>query len=567
MRTRQLMVAILAVGLLVGSLPGTAVAGLAGPVDHATVQDGGNETANGSSASTGQQLATVLEVTDEEVRSDVEESAFERKLETDNETAKAQAIADRATALRERADDIAADQQAATEAYENGDLTDSEYAQRLAVLNARANAVLEAYQNLDDHAEDVSGLKLEAAGYNQTADRQAREQLRSVTGAGANALFRQYTGQSEGEFSVETENGVSLEVESEDGERSREFEREQPGNGTLVVSQSEALQTARGALDDSRLNWSLRKASVDREDGYYEFEFTGRSANATGSAEVSVDGETGGIFEFEEEIEPRGSEADEAEEADEDDNETEDEDADELAISLANGTAEPGATVTLEVTQAGEPVEGATVMVGDQTVGETDADGRITVTLPSNGEADIKATHDDAEGEIEFDFGDTEDRESTIRRNLSVSGSTQNGTVSVAVSYDGEGVDGATVYANGERVGTTGGDGTLTFETNATDELEVTLVKGEFEAELTFEVRDGTLQLADSTLDIDGDSGESDGDSESDDDSSDDSDSDDSDGDDSDSADSDSDDSDEEETETETEETETETETETEEGR
>lgn len=70
-----------------------------------------------------------------------------------------------------------------------------------------------------------------------------------------------------------------------------------------------------------------------------------------------------------------------------------------------------------------------------------------------------------------------------------------NGTVTVTVASDGDGVENVTVYADGETVGTTDGNGTVTFETNATDELELELEKGNFEGELEYVIRDGSLVL------------------------------------------------------------------------
>lgn len=68
-----------------------------------------------------------------------------------------------------------------------------------------------------------------------------------------------------------------------------------------------------------------------------------------------------------------------------------------------------------------------------------------------------------------------------------------NGTVTVTVSENGTGVENVSVAVDGEIVGTTGADGSLTFEPNATDELELELWKGEFEGELKFAIHDGSL--------------------------------------------------------------------------
>ncbi|MCU4802747.1 DUF4382 domain-containing protein [Halobacteria archaeon HArc-gm2] len=63
-----------------------------------------------------------------------------------------------------------------------------------------------------------------------------------------------------------------------------------------------------------------------------------------------------------------------------------------------------GANATLEVTRNGSAVENATVTVDDERVGTTDADGRITVTVPDAEEVEISVEADDAETELELDF-------------------------------------------------------------------------------------------------------------------------------------------------------------------
>ncbi|SIR82358.1 peptidase associated/transthyretin-like domain-containing protein [Natronorubrum thiooxidans] len=492
MKRTQLLTVLVVVGLLVGSIPSAALAAGAAGTGANAVAQADESNSNSSEATTGQQLATVIEVTDDEVSGDIESASLESVLAQSNESERAAVLADRAASLRERANETVATQQEATTAYETGDLTRTEYAQRLAVLSSRANTVDRGFDRLDEHAADVSALELRAAGYDRSANDAAREQLRKLTSTGASALLAQYTGEQRGEFSLETTDGLSIETENEDGERSRELEREQPGNGTFQIPQSEALTAATDPLSTAdEGEWTLRSVDRDEDDGYFEFEFTFFGPDTTGEAEVSVDGETGDVFEFEEELEPR----------DADDN-----DEIPLSISLVEGTAAPNTSVTFAVTAAGDPIEGATVEIDDQAVGETDATGRITVTLPDDDEADVEVEDGDREGELELTLRSTTSEEAAdeeINEKLSVTGSVDNGTVTVAVGYDGEGVSGVTVLADGDRVGTTGEDGTLSFDAEpGDDELEVTVLKGEFEAELEFEISaDGALELDDVDID------------------------------------------------------------------
>jgi hypothetical protein len=488
MRRTQLLTVVVVLGLIMGSAPGAAlVPGSSGAgSDSSTVAQ--TDDVGGNQATTGQQLATVIEVTDDEVSSDVEEASIESALENANESERAAVLADRAESLRERANASVTAQRETTTAYEAGNISRTEYAQRLAVLASRANTVDRDFDRLDDRAEEVSALALRSAEYDRGANAEARERLAGLTGPGTRGLLAQYTGERRGEFSLAVDDGLSIEVENDDGERSREFERGQPGNGGFDVNQSDALAAAMEPLStDPTGEWTLRSVERD-DDGYYEFAFVFAGPETAGEAEVSVDGETGEVFEFEEELEPG-----------------EDDNRQPLSVTIIDGTADPGESLTLSVTAGGDPVEGAGVEVNDRAVGETDADGQITVTLPDAEEAEFEVTDGDREGELELAVRSTspeEAEDAEIRERLSVTGSVDDGTATVSVEYDGSGVPGTMVLVDDERVGTTDANGTASFDAPTDDELDVRLVRGGFEAEVTFESKaDGTLAPAE--IDVD----------------------------------------------------------------
>ncbi len=394
MRARQFLVAAAVVGLVVGAVPGALPGGVALSGDGSGGTTPTGTDAQRASAPAGQQLATVIEVTDDEVRGEVEATVFEADFESATESERATLLADRAATLRGRADRLTATQANVTASYRAGELSTVEYARELAVLNARSTVLLTAFERLGERAEDLPERELRGVGYDRAANEAATEQLDRLTGAGATALLQQYTGERAGEFSLDVDDGLSIEVENEDGERSREFERERPGDGTLVVNRSDALASARDALTADRDGeWLLTAAAADNDDGVYAFEFAFRGAGYTGEAEVSVDGETGQVFTLEAELEPR-----------------EDGDGD-LLIAVVEGTPAPGATVTLQVGAAGDPLADATVRVGDAVAGTTDANGELTVTLPTDDEVEITVEDGDREGELEFEFDDGEETE------------------------------------------------------------------------------------------------------------------------------------------------------------
>ncbi|MFC7098024.1 DUF7096 domain-containing protein [Halobaculum marinum] len=539
MTAKNLIAVALALLLVVGSVPAAAVAspGVTDGADAAAVaapDDGAvqqqttqNDTANESvNVTVGGQLSTVLAVTDTEVESEFAEGSFRYEFErAENDSVRAAVVAERAATLRERAASIAEDYRAATEAYESGDIDASAYGQRIATLNARAESVTEAAVRLERRAENVSALDLRVAGYREEAVAGALGDVENVSGVGASALLRRFTGETTGELRIETGDGLQIEAEGEDGERSREIERPRDDDTNFTVSQADALDTARAALaSPPEGSWTLTATKVREYEGAYEFEFAlSGTQNLTGEAKVRVDASSGVVYRLEEETEHRdeddvddGDGDDDRGDADDEGEDRDEDEQDELAILVADGTPAPNATVTLLVLSGGDPAADVAVEVNGQSVGTTDADGRLTVTLPDADSVEVEAEHGDVEAELEYEFRDRSDAaESAFGGSLDATATVANGSATVRVTFDGSPVSGATVVADDGVVGTTDADGRLTFPTDATDELEVVVTKGQFRAAFEFESAAGGLSLAD--VDVEDDAEDSEGAEEEDD--------------------------------------------------
>jgi hypothetical protein len=498
MKRHALMAVVLAVTLVAASAaPALALGGASTPAavgtsdvtDHETTDDGR------VNVSVGQQLSTVLAVSSDEVRTDFEAAAFELSVATGDDEVRAEILANRSAELRERTATVVADYEAAREAYHEGEIDRSTYAQRLATLNARATNLLDGYERFHDRAATVSALELRAAGVDRAALAAAVDDLDVVTGPGTAALRARFTAESEREVRFETADGRSIRVESEDGEYSRELERPGDDDANFTVTQGDALVTARDALSaPPNGSWALTAATVRHEYGEYEFAFALRGADATGEAEVTVDGSAGTVVELEEEVER---------EADERENDREDA---ELALVVADGTPAPNATVTLRALVDGAPAANVTVTLNDRVAGTTGPNGTLTVTLPAAGEADLRAERGEAEAELEFEFDDAADRDRVVRA-LTVDATLDDRAVTVTVGFDGSAVANATVYADERRVGTTDADGTVRFTLDdpTTEDVELTVVKGAFEAELRYDIRDGALVLTEGVHEVEED--------------------------------------------------------------
>lgn len=441
--------------------------------------------------SVGHQLATVLTVSSDDVQTEFEHTAFELSLEHDDDEDRAEAIANRSNELRDRAEAIHEDYEEATESYQEGEITKSVYAQRLASLNARANNLLSSYEILTHRAHDVSALELQAAGANFSSLNTSIENLHSVTGAGTSALLAQFLGEADGEIKLEINKGVKIEIERDNGEFSREFDQSRDDNMDITVSHDAALQSARSTLaSPAEGRWVLVESKIKPVEGAYEFEFMlGGAQNLTGEAEVRVDGSTGEVYRLEQETEQHLD--DEDEQGDE-----ADEELDDLMILVVDGVPEPNASITIQVIANGQPIEGAVISIADREVGRTNSNGTFDVTLPDTEEVELSAEKEDADGELSFEFEDESDSDRVFSQ-LDVTASLQDDVVSVEVKFDNKPVRNATIYANGDRVDTTDADGRVTFrfDEDKHEDLELEVVKGEFEAELAYAIQNGTFIL------------------------------------------------------------------------
>lgn len=494
--TKEPFIALVALILLVSAA--VPAAGVLGDTQPAATQTDERNATNGVNVTIGQQLSTVVAATDGEVRSTVEETAFELRFEAASDNERAEVVADRAEELARRAIEIRADYRNATRAHEAGEMSDSEYAERIAALNARAEDLAESVHRLRGRATGLSALELRSAGFTAADLRAIDERLDAVSGTGAAALLQRFTGRSDGEIEIRTRDGLTIVVESEDGELSREIERPRDDILNITVSQSDALETARAQLGTPRVGeWTLRRASVHEDSGYYRFEFALTDADATGEAEVRVDGSSGEVFRLETEIE-RPEDDDE-----ERDDETDD-DRDELALLVDAGTPGPNETVTLLALERGHPVANATVTLNGDRVGTTDADGRIEVRLPDD-EAELRVESGQAEGELEFEFDEDDRADRELRRLFDVDATLADGNLTITLRYNGDPVENVTVTVEGRQVGTTDEDGQVTAELGSRehDEYEVKLRRGALAVALELKHEDGGLTVVETEFETD----------------------------------------------------------------
>ncbi|WP_332898407.1 DUF7096 domain-containing protein [Haladaptatus sp. CMSO5] len=471
-----LLAAILVIG---GAAPVLALPFDASGVAASASSQQAAENDSNVSVTVGAQLSTVMATTGDSLQTEFNDEVFESQIDEANASTQARIVAKRIERLDARAADIRAEYERVTAQYEAGDLTRAQYAQRLAMLNARAENVLRSIDQTETRVERLSGLDLSAVGVNQSTLAGAATDLEPLTGPGASALQKRFVGEGTGNVHLETDNGLTIRVEDGDTDRSRTTKHQRDDDNSVSITQQEALDAARDALRGPADGWQLTKSSVNERRGFYRFEFRLDTATGAGTATVLVDASTGTVFSLDESLK-RGNGAD-------------DKRQEELALVVAQGTAAPGQEVTIQAFSNGEVAGDVAILVNGERVGTTNADGQLTLTLPEE-DVTITGVRGDAEGELEFDFN-TKNQRDSVFRDLDATATVENGVATVTILYNDKPVPGALVFAEGREVGRTNADGTVEFATDATDTLDIEVAKGKLGAAFTFVIENGTATL------------------------------------------------------------------------
>lgn len=409
---------------------------LAATAPAATAHEGSHGESNASvNVGLGQQLGVLISVSSDDVRTEFENEAFEFEFRQGD---RLEAVNDRLEEVHERSIDLNEEYRELNQDLHEGEVSREEYARRVAGLNSRAENLRRSLEWLKARLNE-SGLK--QAGVNRSALNNSLSNVDELTGLGPSALLSRFTSGAAGEIEIETRDGVSIEVESEGGESSREVRRDRDADDSITVNVSAARQSARESLTNR--SWVLVEESLHEEDGYIEFEFVLDSNSSEGEAEVRVDGSTGTVFRVEEEVEPRDDDGElepredlEEDEDDEEDDEEEPEDqervededdgedgmddedredereVDDLELRHVGGSPAPNATVSVRVVADGSPAVNASVHLNDEFVGTTDANGTLTLTLPGDtDEARLTGQYGDEDTELRFEFDEDEEEE------------------------------------------------------------------------------------------------------------------------------------------------------------
>ena len=507
---RSVLVIALALTVALGMTAAPAAA--AGDTGTSTVDDAemegqamatsqAQQSTSSVSVGVGAQLSVAVTSTTDEVRTAADAAGFERQVEQSGAAEQANVVADRADELDTQAAEVRAEYEAATEAFVNGSVSASAYAQQLASLTSKATTTEVAVEQLVRTAASVQTPERQALGITDEDLAELTNQLDPLLGETPRNILSQYTGEIEGEIEMSADGGVEISTNA-DGNMSRQFAqpRDDDDDGSYELSQAEALDNATDVLTDLKGQWVL--TSITSADGAYEFEFVYQGPGE-GEASVSVDGGTGVVFELEESFELE-------DEGDEDDDDEEDEDgAIDVAVTVDNGTATIAASLT------DSPLEGANVSVDGEFVGTTDANGTIDYEVPTDAEdIEIKVEDNGSETEIEYDLGegdDDDDRNGTLEHLtvLVVDGVPASGAnVTLQVTGNGEPVANATVEIEEVAVGTTGTDGTLEVTLPEEESINIEATFGDAEGELEFEFEDedeGANQSLGATVDISND--------------------------------------------------------------
>jgi len=150
-----------------------------------------------------------------------------------------------------------------------------------------------------------------------------------------------------------------------------------------------------------------------------------------------------------------------------------------------------GDTFDIEVTAGGEPVEGAAVEINESSVGETNADGVVEYTADEIGTFKITAEKDDyttANKNINVN-----PQKEGISLNISPETVYIGDTVTIEAlkKIGGDPIEGANVSIDGKAIGETGSDGKITYKTEESGTIKVSVAKANFTDEsINLKVKD-----------------------------------------------------------------------------
>ncbi len=154
-------------------------------------------------------------------------------------------------------------------------------------------------------------------------------------------------------------------------------------------------------------------------------------------------------------------------------------------LNLSIPAAEADEPVTITITSLGEVISGASVFVSGSSIGNTDATGTITYTPKTNGDYDVvarKAGYSD--GKATLNVGTA--AASVQNASLMISVPTdvtkgENFVISVTEGLSQNSVNGAEINFDGQSIGSTSIDGTLSYSTNITGEHTVQAAKERYQ--------------------------------------------------------------------------------------
>ena len=322
--TSQIVSTVLAL-LVVISVP--AAGAIAGP-DLAQM----DETDDSVNVGVGARLSTVIAATNIDVQAAVDRSTFARQSASTNDTDIARSVQNRATALSEQRNQLQSELTSLQTAVTAGNITQATFVREVALVHAETMALTQAYQQLNQSVERVPAQARQANGIEQatiTAEAVSGAELNSRARA---AVFDQLTGEDDGEIRVRTTDGVEIEVEHDDGEISREWERPDDGDRSFTldaVAAADRASTVLPQLDQGE--WVTEGPTERTDDGAYEltYRLTGGATNDA-EVEITIDGSSGEVIEYESEIESRDADPDGDDDRDElDDDDRDDDDRDE----------------------------------------------------------------------------------------------------------------------------------------------------------------------------------------------------------------------------------------------
>lgn len=238
--------------------------------------------------STGEQLSTVIQMTTDDIGSQIDEVAFDRKFgNSENES---EVVNNRIGELKESTEKINKEYRELVQKRNNGNISNEDFGRRVAIMSNEIDNNKEKFKSLRNKTVDDSS--------NKTDNRMKglEEALENADSEAKNVIQSVYTGRSKYMRIGGKGFGLSVVAEASNGRFTEAYDGEEDGNENVKITVEEAIKIVK---NESDVDMNVTETEID--DGVIEVELEGNDSEV----EAVVDGSSGKIISYRSEMSGR----------------------------------------------------------------------------------------------------------------------------------------------------------------------------------------------------------------------------------------------------------------------